>query len=62
MTEIGYNSSKIPLGKLGDKTLKAGYSVLKKIEKVILKKDTKGDLFELSSEFYTLIPHSFGMQ
>jgi poly [ADP-ribose] polymerase len=59
MKEIGYNPDKMPLGKLGESTLKKGYEVLKKIEDVLNGKK-KGDFYELSSEFYSHIPHCFG--
>jgi len=61
MKEIGYDANKLPLGKLGKSTLEEGYKILKKIEKVIDGKD-KGDFFELSSKFYSLIPHNFGFK
>lgn len=59
MREIGYDAKKMPLGKIGKDVIKDGYSVLKRLEAVINGKE-KGDLFELSSEFYTKIPHDFG--
>jgi len=49
----------MPLGKLGKETIKQGYLVLQKIENVLKKKE-KGDLKDLSSQFYSLIPHDFG--
>jgi poly [ADP-ribose] polymerase len=61
MAEIGYDAKKMPLGKLGKETITAGYKVLKNIENVLKKKE-KGDLKDLSSEFYTLIPHDFGFR
>lgn len=61
MTEIGYDAKKMPLGKLGKETITAGYKVLKRIENV-LKTNEKGDLLDLSSEFFTLIPHDFGFK
>lgn len=63
MTEIGYDSKKLPLGKLSESILKEGYSVLKDIEEELNKKKVdKNKIYELSSQFYTLIPHSFGMR
>jgi len=51
----------MPLGKLSENTLKAGYSVLKDMEKELKKKaPNSGTLAQLSSKFYTLIPHDFG--
>jgi poly [ADP-ribose] polymerase len=51
----------MPLGKLSKETIKKGYEVLQKISDVIEKK-TKGDLLDLSSAFYTVIPHDFGFK
>jgi len=61
MAQIGYDAKKMPLGKLGSKTITEGYNVLKEIE-AVLKKKKKGDLFNLSSRFFTLIPHDFGFK
>ena len=61
MAEIGYDAKKMPLGKLGKETITAGYKVLKRIENVLKKKE-KGDLKDLSSDFYSLIPHDFGFK
>jgi len=48
------------LGKLTKKQIKEGYEVLKEIEESLKVKSGRGNLSELSSRFYTLIPHSFG--
>lgn len=61
MKEIGYDSNKMPLGKLGKETLKEGYEILKDIEAVLDGKK-KGNLYDLSSKFYTKIPHDFGFK
>ncbi|CAD8213999.1 unnamed protein product [Paramecium octaurelia] len=65
MMEIGYDSSRMPLGKLGNQTIKKGYSLLKKIAEAInetkLTKPKKKCLLEsLSSDFYSYIPHNNG--
>ena len=63
MKEIGYDSSKMPLGKLGKQTLNDGYLILKDIEAELKKKKVDRDkLTDLSSKFYSLIPHDFGFQ
>ncbi|XP_031126370.1 poly [ADP-ribose] polymerase 2 [Ipomoea triloba] len=59
MMEIGYNADKLPLGKLSKSTISKGYDVLKRIADVINQSDRK-ILENLSSEFYTVIPHDFG--
>ena len=41
--------------------IKKGYEVLKKIADVLDGK-AKGDLYELSSDFFTVIPHDFGFK
>jgi poly [ADP-ribose] polymerase len=62
LSEIGYDAKKMPLGKLSENTLKKGFGVLKQMEKAIKGKSTTPSLTELSSRFYTLIPHDFGFQ
>ena len=61
--EIGYDSKKMPLGKLSPITLKNGLNILKEIESELNKKNPDNDnLKKLSSDFYTQIPHDFGFQ
>ncbi|CAD8094014.1 unnamed protein product [Paramecium sonneborni] len=65
MMEIGYDSSRMPLGKLGSQTIKNGYTILKQIAEVInestlIKAKKKCLLEHLSSEFYSYIPHNNG--
>src|ERR1700722_5394680 len=52
---------KLPLGKIGKSTINQGYSILKRIEAVLLGKSTD-NLESLSSDFYTVIPHYTGMR
>ncbi|MCD7463005.1 Poly [Datura stramonium] len=59
MMEIGYNANKLPLGKLSKTTILKGYDVLKKISDVI-GQSNRTLLEDLSSKFYTVIPHDFG--
>ena len=61
MKEIGYDAKKMPLGKLGEGTIKAAYGILSELSKAVKKKD-KEALSRLSGDFYTLIPHDFGFQ
>ncbi|KAL2916598.1 hypothetical protein HK105_203710 [Polyrhizophydium stewartii] len=67
MTEIGYDAKKMPLGKLSKANIqkaRPGYEVLKRISDVIQNNTSasrSNQLMELSSEFYTIIPHEFGM-
>ena len=52
---------RLPLGQLEKETVLEGYKYLSEIEKVLGGK-AKGDLAELSSKFYTYIPHNFSMK
>lgn len=61
MMEIGYNAEKLPLGKLSESTIMKGYEVLKRIADVI-GQPNRNLLEQLSSEFYTVIPHDFGFR
>ena len=61
--EIGYDSQKMPLGKLSPVTLTTGLNILKEIESELKNKyPNKENLKKYSSEFYTQIPHNFGFQ
>ncbi|KAF9163376.1 Poly [ADP-ribose] polymerase 2 [Actinomortierella ambigua] len=64
MKELDYDAEKMPLGKLAKATINQGYGVLKKIAEEMEGKDAtqynRQRLASLSSEFYTVIPHSFG--
>ncbi|OUM61026.1 hypothetical protein PIROE2DRAFT_62766 [Piromyces sp. E2] len=61
MSEIGYNAKKMPLGKLTKDHIKKSFTVLKKLDDELNKSTPKPSvLSELTSEFYTIIPHDFG--
>jgi poly [ADP-ribose] polymerase len=60
MTELEYDITKQPLGRLSKGTIKSGYTVLKELENAI--KGGDGDIEALTNRFYTLIPHVFGMK
>ena len=61
--EIGYDSKKMPLGKLSHVTLTNGLNILKEIESELKKSNPdESNLSQLSSNFYTQIPHNFGFQ
>ena len=60
MKELNYDAKKLPLGKLSKQHILRGYSVLKELADEINKARPDAHfLAELSSNFYTLIPHSF---
>jgi len=50
-----------PLGKLTEVQIEKGQEVLQRIEKALTAKNDK-TLTDLSSEYYTLIPHDFGFK
>ena len=61
--EIGYDSNKMPLGKLSTVTLTNGLNILKEIESELKKSHPNTSILgQLSSNFYTQIPHNFGFQ
>lgn len=68
MEEAGYDTKKLPLGNLSEKTVEQGNGTLKELDD-IHKKIKKGkttlsaemaEIKKLSSKFYTIIPHNFG--
>lgn len=61
MTEMEYDIKKMPLGKLTKGQIKNGYEVLKELDEAIKAGKSGSVLANISSKFYTLIPHTFGM-
>jgi len=57
---IGYDPKKMPLGKLAKTTIEKGFRVLEQISEAIKNKAPVQTLQELTSEFYSQIPHDFG--
>ncbi|TGZ82931.1 PARP-domain-containing protein [Ascodesmis nigricans] len=65
MASLSYDANKLPLGKLSKETIMRGYTVLKEIGDVISQPHSSSkvrQLQELSSRYYTVIPHDFGRQ
>lgn len=64
MKELDYDADKMPLGKLAKATILRGYLVLKSIGEALSGNTPVGpnELMRLSSDFYTVIPHNFGMR
>ncbi|KAF8929984.1 hypothetical protein BGZ58_008544 [Dissophora ornata] len=60
MKELDYDTDKMPLGKLAKATILQGYEVLKQISAALDVATNISDLSDLSSQFYTVIPHDFG--
>ena len=63
--KIGYDSDKIPLGQLSSEVIKKGYQYLNQLEKIIGnnndKKINTKEIYDLSSKYFSIIPHNFGM-
>ncbi|XP_056599871.1 poly [ADP-ribose] polymerase 2 [Triplophysa dalaica] len=60
--EMKFDIKKAPLGKLTSEQIRAGYASLKKIEECLKKKGRNNQLVEACNEFYTRIPHDFGLR
>ncbi|KAK7085917.1 Poly [ADP-ribose] polymerase 2 [Halocaridina rubra] len=61
--EMKYDAAKAPLGKLTTEQIRAGYAALKKIDELILQgKYSNMQLVLACNDFYTRIPHYFGMK
>jgi poly [ADP-ribose] polymerase len=58
--EMKFDIERAPLGKLTEKQIKNGIKILKNIEDAVLK-SSNSTLSKLTSQFYTRIPHDFGM-
>ncbi|XP_077169093.1 poly [ADP-ribose] polymerase 2 isoform X2 [Paroedura picta] len=62
VVEMQYDTKKAPLGKLTAEQIRAGYQSLQKVEACLKKKQTGRTLLEACNEFYTRIPHDFGLK
>ncbi|KAM5194152.1 poly [ADP-ribose] polymerase 2 isoform 2-T2 [Mantella aurantiaca] len=60
--EMKYDTKKAPLGKLTVEQIHAGYSSLQRIENCIKQQKLGKHLLEACNEFYTRIPHDFGLR
>ncbi|XP_042331963.1 poly [ADP-ribose] polymerase 2 isoform X2 [Sceloporus undulatus] len=60
--EMKYDTRKAPLGKLTAEQIRAGYQSLQKVEACLKRKQTGRTLLEACNEFYTRIPHDFGLK
>uniref|UniRef100_UPI001ED80A29 poly [ADP-ribose] polymerase 2 n=1 Tax=Scatophagus argus TaxID=75038 RepID=UPI001ED80A29 len=60
--EMKFDTRKAPLGKLTSEQIRAGYTALKKIEDCLKKKGSGRELLEACNQFYTRIPHDFGLK
>ncbi|XP_044593172.1 poly [ADP-ribose] polymerase [Cotesia glomerata] len=63
MKEYELDTEKMPLGKLSKKQLEKAYQVLTELQELISKGNPERMLLiDASNRFYTLVPHSFGVQ
>lgn len=62
LKEMKYDAKKAPLGKLSKNQIKAGYGALKAIEDHLNRKDFGKTFVQANNDFYTRIPHDFGMK
>ena len=61
--EMEYDTKKAPLGKVTTEQISAGYQSLKNISDCINKGKTTGpEIIQACNDFYTRIPHEFGMR
>ncbi|XP_039206042.1 poly [ADP-ribose] polymerase 2 isoform X2 [Crotalus tigris] len=60
--EMKYDTRKAPLGKLTAEQIQAGYRSLQKVEACLKRSQTGAALLEACNEFYTRIPHDFGLK
>ncbi|KAM4551458.1 poly [ADP-ribose] polymerase 2 [Odontesthes bonariensis] len=60
--EMKFDIRKAPLGKLTSEQIRAGYAALKKIEECMKRKGGHRELLEACNQFYTRIPHNFGLK
>ncbi|XP_028284052.1 poly [ADP-ribose] polymerase 2 [Parambassis ranga] len=60
--EMKFDTRKAPLGKLTSEQIRAGYTALKRIEECLKKKGSNRELLEACNQFYTRIPHDFGLK
>ncbi|XP_077414565.1 poly [ADP-ribose] polymerase 2 isoform X2 [Vanacampus margaritifer] len=60
--EMKFDIRKAPLGKLTTEQISAGYTALKRIEACLKRKNGGSELVEACNQFYTRIPHDFGLK
>ncbi|XP_050949845.1 poly [ADP-ribose] polymerase 2 isoform X3 [Labeo rohita] len=60
--EMKFDIKKAPLGKLTTEQIRAGYASLKRIEECLKKKRSNKELLDACNQFYTRIPHDFGLR
>lgn len=61
LLEFELDTEKMPLGKLSKNQIQKAYAVLSELQELIDKDTNETKLIEATNRFYTLIPHSFGV-
>ncbi|KAE8600352.1 hypothetical protein XENTR_v10013202 [Xenopus tropicalis] len=62
MVEFEIDLQKMPLGKLSKRQIQSAYSILNQVQQAVSESSSEARLLDLSNQFYTLIPHDFGMK
>ncbi|XP_018419898.1 PREDICTED: poly [ADP-ribose] polymerase 3 isoform X2 [Nanorana parkeri] len=62
MQTMNLDIKKMPLGKLSKAQIAKGFDALEDLQAAFDRKGKKPELSDLSSRFYTIIPHNFGRQ
>lgn len=60
MANEGYDSKKLPLGKLSLNMINKGFSILNELSEAIKNNAGEDQLKKLSSDFFTIIPQNIG--
>lgn len=61
MMEFELDTEKMPLGKLSKKQIQSAFNVLTELQTLVEKGGTEALFIDASNRFYTLVPHSFGV-
>jgi poly [ADP-ribose] polymerase 2/3/4 len=61
LREAGYDSKKMPLGRIAKSNIVKGYTTLRDLLEEIRGQKRQENINQLSNAFYSLIPHDFGM-
>lgn len=61
MMEFELDLEKMPLGRLSKKQLHDAYQVLTDLNNLVVRGASNAEFIGLSNKFFTLVPHSFGM-
>jgi len=62
MKKIGYDPSRMPLGKLSKNAMQKAYEVLNQVAQALKNQRPSSEINELSSRFYSYIPNDFGFR